>query len=67
MLEWEYLAIRAQNRGLEDGTIAGEQVEHFFEHESVLNALGAEGWELISAQLHDGPVFYFKRPRESAP
>ncbi len=66
MLDWEYMVIRARNRTREEGTIGGQQVEHAWDHENVLNALGAEGWELVTAQPGDDAAFYVKRPRVRA-
>jgi hypothetical protein len=45
--------------------VAGEQVYHVEQDERILNALGAEGWEAVSATLsstaHDLTVL-LKRP-----
>ena len=46
---WEYLVLRLPHDRQRGARVAGEQVYHVEQDERILNALGAEGWEAVSA------------------
>lgn len=74
MLKWEYLCLEAPHSTAKDDRVAGEKVRHVQKIETIMNALGAEGWELVAVrdellsenQHNFGTVLFFKRPREFA-
>ena len=46
---WEYLVVRLPHDRQRGETIAGEQAFRVPQDEAILNALGAEGWEAVTA------------------
>lgn len=58
---WEYKQISEYNL---------ERLQAGYNMRANLNALGAEGWELVAVHLSSGnigarPVYIFKRPKEA--
>ena len=47
--QWEYLVLRLPHDRQRGEQVAGEQVYHVEQDERILSALGAEGWEAVSA------------------
>lgn len=62
MPHWEYLHLSLAHNRERGARIAGEQVGHFEQVEAILNALGAEGWEVIAYHYHLRHVILLKRP-----
>ena len=69
MTRWEYQYIRAPHTNTKDAKIGGEKVEHVPQVEAILNALGAEGWEVVGYHYTNtmtgqkpAPYFVLKRP-----
>jgi hypothetical protein len=65
---WEHLVVRPKSTPVSTtgGRIGEVPVEHLDPHEALLDALGAEGWQLVAVQEEHGPLFYLKRPRIAA-
>lgn len=65
MPKWEYLCLSIAYTATSDSRVAGRKVKHIYETEEVLNALGAEGWELVShsGASHAWGNFVLKRLR----
>jgi hypothetical protein len=70
MLQWEYrtlIAMRNDERMIDEVRYLGGErleLEPFPLVESMLNAFGAEGWELVGFSSDEGRGSYvFKRPR----
>jgi hypothetical protein len=57
MQKWEYRVVAKHKESV------ASQTEEARKHEEAINALGDEGWELVSAlELKQGWRFIFKRP-----
>jgi hypothetical protein len=66
MMKWEYLVVVRENGGFYGGTLAtvdekGVKTKISPDLTTSLNALGNDGWELIS---HFESEFVFKRPKQ---
>ena len=69
MSRWEYLYIRTPHTRTKTEKLGGEKVEHVYQVEAILNALGADGWEVVGyhyansyAGVTPAPYFVLKRP-----
>ncbi len=63
MPKWEYRCLGIQYTARRDARVAGRKVTHVYETQEVLNALGAEGWELVSQGISAAwGNFVLKRP-----
>lgn len=72
MNHWEYMYLSLPHGRTTAGQIAGEAAERVLQVETILNALGAEGWEVVAmtqvtlgAGTHDAPRFLLKRPLQA--
>ncbi len=68
--QWEYLRVRlgaGNHPGIDELTFENDEVlEEGIPTTMFFNRLGAQGWELVSAQGEvRGSVYTFKRPRGS--
>ncbi len=70
MVQWEYRVLPVKTR-IHSGSMSGDAKPTIEDVEEELNALGKEGWELVSVQdtsTQDGRVFsvvYLKRIRNA--
>lgn len=49
MRQWEYLVLRLPHDRQRAEEVGGERAYHVDQDEAILNALGAEGWEVVAA------------------
>jgi hypothetical protein len=59
---WEYMVLGVEHTRKSDLQIGGEKVSRIGQNERILNALGAEGWELIGVMLSAYGMLFLKRP-----
>lgn len=50
MQRWEYMAVVLPHDRSREEKVAGEEVERIPQIEAILNAWGAEGWEVVGFQ-----------------
>jgi len=70
MQQWEYRCIVANHTWTNYVQIGGEGAEVVYQTETIMNALGAEGWELVGVRPYErmsdeyipSVVLFFKRP-----
>lgn len=68
MAKWEYQYIELPHTRTREAKIAGEVARHVPQTEAILNALGADGWEVVSvfriapgSGTKDAPTFLLRR------
>ena len=61
--QWEYMVLNVDHQRAEKVRIAGESASRVPQNERILNALGAEGWELVSAVAWACGELWLKRRR----
>lgn len=71
MKRWEYLYLELPHGRTERSKVAGEAVDRIPQIEEILDAYGADGWEVVSsthwgtaAGVGKQPRFLLKRPIE---
>lgn len=59
---WEYMVLNVAHTRESGVRIGGEGASRMIQNERILNALGAEGWELVGVMASAYGMLFLKRP-----